>query len=216
MEICYSRSGTGFNAPNPPNLPQSRWRRGPETRTAGFRANLPQRRDCPTLCEMMNAVLKLLRRIVCLGALAAACMLWRLVRRRQASQRRKYRFHCAVWSATYGNRGEPFRVVVRLESSGEGTGRVELAPSTGTWVDAITVELLALGSNTSVARANPIGVPDSTRTTLDRDHVAGGLWLFAAGSTQGFSRRETTLCGPVSRSPAVPAGRARFPPTRYL
>ena len=29
--------------------------------------------------------------------------------------------------------GEPLRVAVRLESSNDGTGTIELAPSTGTW-----------------------------------------------------------------------------------
>jgi hypothetical protein len=86
--------------------------------------------------------------------------------------------------------GEPLRVAVRLECAGPGGGPVELAPATGTWVDAISVELLAPNGNIPVARASPVGVPGSARATLDRDHVAGGMWLFAAGSLQNLAPGE--------------------------
>ncbi len=83
--------------------------------------------------------------------------------------------------------GEPLRVAVRLESSGEGNGRVELAPASGTWVEAIAVELSAAGDGAVLARATPVGVPASPRATLDRERVAGGLWMFASGATQGLA-----------------------------
>ncbi len=83
--------------------------------------------------------------------------------------------------------GEPLRVAVRLESSGEGNGSVELAPAAGTWVEAVAVELSAAGGGAVLARAAPVGLPASPRATLDRGRVAGGLWMFASGSTQGLA-----------------------------
>ncbi|MBI2518141.1 MAG: hypothetical protein HYV95_14650 [Opitutae bacterium] len=83
--------------------------------------------------------------------------------------------------------GEPLRVAVRLESPNAGTGTVELAPATGTWVDAVVVELSVAGSNAVIARASPVGTPASPRAILDRSRVAGGLWLFAESSTRGIA-----------------------------
>ena len=83
--------------------------------------------------------------------------------------------------------GEPLRVVVRLESSGEGNGIVELAPAAGTWVEAVAVELSAAGGGAVLARATPVGVPASPRATLDRERIAGGMWMFAGGATQGLA-----------------------------
>ncbi len=84
--------------------------------------------------------------------------------------------------------GEPLRVTVRLESSGAGHGRVELAPAAGTWVDAVAVELRAASGGAVIARGTAVGAPASSRATLDREHVAGGMWLFAGSATQSLPR----------------------------
>ncbi len=81
--------------------------------------------------------------------------------------------------------GEPLRVTVRIETSGEGNGRVELAPASGTWADAIAVELLA-ASGGPVARGTAVGTPSSPRATLDRDRIAGGMWMFPASAMQAL------------------------------
>ncbi len=80
------------------------------------------------------------------------------------------------------------RVTVRLESSGGGNGIVELAPASGTWIDAIAVELSAAGGGAALARATAVGTPSTPRATLDRNRVAGGLWMFPASVTQRLAR----------------------------
>ncbi|MEO6244606.1 MAG: hypothetical protein ABIQ12_04145 [Opitutaceae bacterium] len=83
--------------------------------------------------------------------------------------------------------GEPLRVMVRIESSGEGSGRVELAPTSGTWADAVAVDLVAAGGGAVMARGTAVGLPASPRATLDRDRVAGGMWIFPGSATQGLA-----------------------------
>lgn len=83
--------------------------------------------------------------------------------------------------------GEPLSVIVRIESSGESPGSVELAPAAGTWADAIAVELLSASGGTVLARAAAVGVPDSPHATIDRERIAGGMWLFPASATQSLA-----------------------------
>lgn len=84
--------------------------------------------------------------------------------------------------------GEPLRVAVSIESSGEANGRLELAPASGTWVDGVAVELLAASGATVIAKGTAVGAPASPRATVDRDRVAGGIWMFPASVTQGLAR----------------------------
>jgi hypothetical protein len=84
--------------------------------------------------------------------------------------------------------GEPLRVAVSIESSGDGNGRVELAPASGTWVDAVAVELRAASGGTVIARGTPTGSPDSPRATVDRERVTGGVWMFPASVMQAVAR----------------------------
>ena len=83
--------------------------------------------------------------------------------------------------------GEGLRVTVRLESSGEGSGSLEIAPASGTWADAIAVELLAASGGAVLARGTAVGAPGSPRATIDRERIAGGMWVIAASATQGLA-----------------------------
>jgi hypothetical protein len=84
--------------------------------------------------------------------------------------------------------GELLRVVLRIESSGEGNGRVDLAPASGTWAGAVAVEILAAAGGQVVARGTAVGAPASPRATIDRERIAGGMWIFPASATQGLAR----------------------------
>jgi len=83
--------------------------------------------------------------------------------------------------------GEPWRVVLRLDLPRGSTESVVLAPGSGTWAEAIAVELFPAGGNTAAARAEPVGKPDAASATLDAKHVAGGLWRFSAAAMQAIS-----------------------------
>ena len=83
--------------------------------------------------------------------------------------------------------GEPLRVAVRLESTAPGAGPVVLAPATGTWADAVSVELLSPNDSMPVARARLVGEPATARATLDQNRIAGGLWLFSASAMQNLA-----------------------------
>ena len=72
--------------------------------------------------------------------------------------------------------GEPLRIIVRLTASID-TGRpIELAPVSGAWSDAITVELAPASGGATAARAEVVGKAATPRATLDATRVAGGLW----------------------------------------
>jgi len=75
--------------------------------------------------------------------------------------------------------GEPLRVVVRLQAPRGTKEAITLAPASGTWADALTVELLQATSAAVAARAETTGKPDASSATLDAKHVAGGLWRFS-------------------------------------
>lgn len=75
--------------------------------------------------------------------------------------------------------GEPWRVTVRLDLPRGSQETVNLAPATGTWADAVAVELFPVTGTLAVARAEAVGKPDSSQATLDAQHVAGGLWRFS-------------------------------------
>ncbi len=80
--------------------------------------------------------------------------------------------------------GEPLQVMVRIEG---GQRPVHLAPASGSWVDAVAVEMLNPNDGKVLARANPIGAPASPHAMLDPDRIAGGTWWFAEDAMQGLS-----------------------------
>ena len=80
--------------------------------------------------------------------------------------------------------GEPLRVAVLIETGAESTWL--LAPASGTWADAVAVEILAADSDTAVARAQAAGQPDEATATVDGERVAGGLWRFPADAVQAL------------------------------
>lgn len=82
--------------------------------------------------------------------------------------------------------GEPLRVVVRLSAPREAKGAITLAPATGSWSDAISVEIAPAGGGAAILQAGAVGKSDSPVATLDKAQVAGGLWRFAPGATQGL------------------------------
>src|SRR4051812_4664291 len=82
--------------------------------------------------------------------------------------------------------GEPLSVAVRLTAPQESLV-IELAPSTGTWVDAVSVEIVSGPGAVPIARAAAVGRPDSPSATLDRNRIAGGLWIFSSAAMQGVT-----------------------------
>ena len=83
--------------------------------------------------------------------------------------------------------GEPWRVVVRLDLPRGSKETLELAPGSGTWADALAVELYPATGNAAVARAEALGKPDAAAATLDAKHVAGGLWRFSPETMQAVA-----------------------------
>ncbi len=80
--------------------------------------------------------------------------------------------------------GEPWGVAVRLTSP-PGSRRVyRLATATGTWTDALAVEIVPVAGTAPAARATPVGKPEAAVATLDANHMAGGLWRFSPESMQ--------------------------------
>lgn len=99
--------------------------------------------------------------------------------------------------------GEPVRVSVRLAVSRGESAPVELAPASGSWVDALTVELAPAVGGAAVARAQPLGASTSASATLDRARVAGGTWIFSAATMQRIAAGEYR----VQARLAIAAGR---------
>jgi hypothetical protein len=83
--------------------------------------------------------------------------------------------------------GEPLSVAVRLTAPPQESSVIELAPSSGTWVDAVSVEIASGPNAIPIARATAVGRPDSPRATLDRNRIAGGLWIFSSAAMQGLA-----------------------------
>ncbi|MBI5462976.1 MAG: hypothetical protein HY941_12395 [Gammaproteobacteria bacterium] len=80
--------------------------------------------------------------------------------------------------------GEPLRIAVRLAAPRDAADAFELAPATGSWVDAISVEIAPANGGAVLARAEAIGTADNPHATLDTTRVAGGLWRVAAATMQ--------------------------------
>lgn len=73
--------------------------------------------------------------------------------------------------------GEPLRVAVRVNTPDESTAKIELAPGTGTWIDATKVNILS-ASGAVVATARPAGGKAENKVTLDAEQVAVDIWWF--------------------------------------
>ena len=80
--------------------------------------------------------------------------------------------------------GEPIRIIVRLTASPDTGGPIELAPASGAWSDAITVELAPASGGATVARAEVVGKASTPRATLDATRVSGGLWRMSSEAMQ--------------------------------
>ena len=80
--------------------------------------------------------------------------------------------------------GEPLRVTVRLAAPRGVAGSIELAPASGTWSDAIAVELAPAAGGAAVARAEAVGKPTTPNATLNAKRIAGGLWLISSTSME--------------------------------
>jgi hypothetical protein len=80
--------------------------------------------------------------------------------------------------------GEPLRIIVRLTASPDTGGSIELAPASGAWSDAITVELAPTSGGAAVARAEVVGKATTPCATLEATRIAGGLWRMSSEATQ--------------------------------
>src|SRR5688572_18608248 len=76
--------------------------------------------------------------------------------------------------------GEPLRITVRLDAPPDTTDVIELAPASGTWSDAITVELTPAEGGPMVVRAELVGKAAAPHATLSATQVAGGLWRLSS------------------------------------
>ena len=86
--------------------------------------------------------------------------------------------------------GDPLQVVVWIEAPRDATAPILLAPASGSWSDAVRVELVPAGGSAPVARAEPVGRPTDAQATLDAQRIAGGLWRFSTEATKGLAAGE--------------------------
>lgn len=80
--------------------------------------------------------------------------------------------------------GEPLRIAVRVRAPRDATEAITLSPASGTWADAIRVEIASATGGGASILAEAVGKPDATQATLDKTHVAGGLWRISAEAMQ--------------------------------
>ncbi len=80
--------------------------------------------------------------------------------------------------------GEPLSVAVRLAVPARSNATIALAPPSGTWVGAVAVEIINATGSPVLARAEPVGQPESAHITLDAKRAAGGLWMFPGTATR--------------------------------
>ena len=89
--------------------------------------------------------------------------------------------------------GEPLRIAVRISVARDSAESFELAPAIGSWADTIIVELAPSDGGAAIANATALGEPDTAHATIDRQHVAGGLWRVSAASMQNVTPGNYTL-----------------------
>ena len=80
--------------------------------------------------------------------------------------------------------GEPLRIAVRIRVPRGAKEAIKLAPASGSWSDAIMVELAPAVGGAAVARAEAIGKPVTPHATLNAKQIAGGLWLVSSTAMQ--------------------------------
>lgn len=80
--------------------------------------------------------------------------------------------------------GEPLRAVVRLRAPRDAKSEVTLSPVSGTWADAIRVEISPAAGGAVLAQAEAVGQPDAPAVSLDKTRTTGGLWHFSADAMQ--------------------------------
>lgn len=78
--------------------------------------------------------------------------------------------------------GEPLRITLRLSVPREFAGEIKLAPVTGLWSDAISVELVSVKDGAVVARGALVGQPSTPVAILSTAKIAGGLWVIPAAA----------------------------------
>ncbi|MEO6003179.1 MAG: hypothetical protein ABIZ04_07555 [Opitutus sp.] len=89
--------------------------------------------------------------------------------------------------------GESFRVAVRVDASENATTKLELAPASGSWLDATTIELTTADGQTVSARARP--APQTARqvTVVDEENPANALWWFPPADLQSVGVGDYTV-----------------------
>ena len=83
--------------------------------------------------------------------------------------------------------GEPLRIAVRVRAPRGAKEAFTLSPASGTWADAIRVEIVPATGGAIAAQAEAVGKPDAAQATLDKTHLAGGLWHFTSTAMQGLA-----------------------------
>jgi hypothetical protein len=102
--------------------------------------------------------------------------------------------------------GQPMRVAVQLrfDDSGGQTGRIVLAPATGSWADAIDVAIVDAAGNPVGQPAHVVGEPDDPVATVDPEQIAGGLWRFGPEGTRSLAPGMYALRARLAIAAAAP------------
>lgn len=80
--------------------------------------------------------------------------------------------------------GEPIRITIRLTAPRDAVGVIELAPASGVWSDALTVELAPAGGGAAGVRAEVVGKPAAAAASLSATRFAGGMWRISSTAMQ--------------------------------
>lgn len=83
--------------------------------------------------------------------------------------------------------GEPVAVAIRIALPARAAGSVELAPASGTWCDAVQVEIARDATSAALVRGAVVGRPESPRVVVAGQRPAGGLWLVPGSAMQGLA-----------------------------
>ncbi len=86
--------------------------------------------------------------------------------------------------------GEPLRITVRLSVPRKFVGEIKLVPATGSWSDAIVVELGSVQGGAVVARGTLVGQPATPHATLSAAKIAGGLWVISSTAMKSLTPGE--------------------------
>lgn len=78
--------------------------------------------------------------------------------------------------------GEPIFVAVRIDVPEDSGAAIELSPASGTWADAVDVEITGLKPGASKLRARPALPPENASTTLNTESNASGVWFVASSA----------------------------------